>query len=101
MSQGGVQPRLGQEAPRITTALSLVAVGLRISLVPACMQQMAMSGIAYRRLRGIGQPKAVLNLASRRGDPSPVVRNSVRLVRRAARNHQADPGKSGTTRRSG
>src|ERR1700750_1243312 len=62
--KAGFSPPLGQEAPRITTALSLVAVGLGISLVPACMQQMAMSGITYRRLRGIGQPKAVLNLAS-------------------------------------
>jgi DNA-binding transcriptional LysR family regulator len=36
--KAGFSPRLGQEAPRITSALSLVAVGLGISLVPACMQ---------------------------------------------------------------
>jgi DNA-binding transcriptional LysR family regulator len=83
--KAGFTPRLGQEAPRITSALSLVAVGLGIALVPACMQRMSMHGIAYRGLKGAAQPKAVLNLASRRGEPSPVVRNFVNLVRRAAR----------------
>ncbi|MBW7969057.1 LysR family transcriptional regulator [Bradyrhizobium sp. BR 10289] len=84
--KAGFTPRLGQEAPRIISALSLVAVGLGISLVPACMQRMTMDGVAYRPIKGGGQPKAVLNLASRRGEPSPVVRNFVGLVRRAARN---------------
>jgi DNA-binding transcriptional LysR family regulator len=88
--KAGFSPRLGQEAPRITSALSLVAVGLGISLVPACMQRMTMDGIAYRPLKGASRPKAVLNLASRRGDPSPVVRNFVMLVRRAARNLPTD-----------
>jgi hypothetical protein len=32
------------------------------------------------QLKGVSQPKAVLNLASRRGDASPVVRNFVKLV---------------------
>jgi DNA-binding transcriptional LysR family regulator len=94
--RAGFSPRLGQEAPRITSALSLVAVGLGITLVPACMQRMTMDGIAYRRLKGASPPKAVLNLASRRGDQSPVVRNFVNLVRRAARSFPADPKKGGT-----
>jgi DNA-binding transcriptional LysR family regulator len=91
-------PRLGQEAPRITSALSLVAAGLGISAVPASMQRMIMDGVAYRRLKGPNQPKAVLNLASRRGDPSAVVRHFRNLVTRAARNFHADPGKSSTIR---
>jgi DNA-binding transcriptional LysR family regulator len=99
--KAGFSPRLGQEAPRITSALSLVAVGLGITVVPACMQRMTMDGIAYRRLKGAAQPKAVLNLASRRGEPSPVVRNFVNLVRRAARNFPADPRKGGAVRMSG
>jgi DNA-binding transcriptional LysR family regulator len=91
--KAGFTPRVGQEAPRITTALSLVAVGLGVTLVPACMQRMTLDGIAYCRLKGAAQPKAVLNLASRRGEASPVVRNFVNLVRRAARTFPADPGK--------
>lgn len=99
--KAGFSPRLGQEAPRITSALSLVAVGLGITLVPACMQLMTMDGITYRPLTGPSQPKAVLNLASRRGDQSPVVRNFVSLVRREARNFPANPKKHGTARMSG
>ena len=94
--KAGFSPRLGQEAPRITSALSLVAVGLGVTLVPACMQRVRMDGIAYRALKGVSQPKAVLNLASRRGDASPVVRNFVKLVRQAARNFPAGPGRGGT-----
>ena len=92
--KAGFSPRLGQEAPRITSALSLVAAGLGISAVPASMQRMIMDGVAYRRLKGPNKPKAVLNLASRRGDSSAVVRNFLSLVRRAARNFHADPEKS-------
>jgi len=83
--KAGFQPRLGQEAPRVISALSLVAAGLGISLVPASMQRMAMDGIAYCRLKGAAQPKVVLNLAARRNDPSPVVRHFLTLVRRAAK----------------
>ena len=88
--KAGFSPRLGQEAPRITSALSLVAAGLGISAVPASMQRMVMDGVAYRRLKVPNQPKAVLNLASRRGDPSAVVRHFLNLVRRAARAFHAD-----------
>jgi DNA-binding transcriptional LysR family regulator len=99
--KAGFSPRLGQEAPRITSALSLVAVGLGITLVPACMQRMTMDGIAYRRLTGASQPKAVLNLASRRGEPLPVVRNFVNLVRRAARNFPVELKNDATVPMSG
>jgi DNA-binding transcriptional LysR family regulator len=99
--KAGFSPRLGQEAPRITSALSLVAAGLGITVVPACMQRMTMDGITYRRLKGASQPKAVLNLASRQGEPSPVVRNFVNLVRRAARNFPVETKKGGTVQMSG
>jgi DNA-binding transcriptional LysR family regulator len=88
--KAGFSPRLGQEAPRITSALSLVAVGLGIFFVPACMQRMTMDGVTYRALKGFALPNAVLNLGSRRSDASPVVRNFVGLVRKAARNFPAD-----------
>ena len=81
----GFSPRLGQEAPRITSALNLVAVGLGISLVPASLQHLHIDGVVYCRLKGSVQPKALLNLASRRGDPSAVVRNFLNLVRGAAK----------------
>jgi DNA-binding transcriptional LysR family regulator len=86
----GFSPQIGQQAPRITSALGLVAAGLGIALVPESMQNMSMDGVAYRRLKGAPQPKAVLGLASRRGDPSAVVRQFVNLVKRAAKVHLTD-----------
>jgi DNA-binding transcriptional LysR family regulator len=84
----GFSPRIGQEAPRIASALSLVAAGLGISLVPASLKRMHMEGVAYRHLKGAIQPKAILNLASRRGDPSAVVQRFLSLVKRSAKAFQ-------------
>jgi DNA-binding transcriptional LysR family regulator len=83
--KAGFNPRVGQEAPRITSALSLVAAGLGVSVVPASMQTMTMHGVIYRPIKDISKPRAVLNLASRRGDSSAIVRNFLSLVGRAAR----------------
>ncbi len=80
----GFSPRVGQQAPRITSTLGLVAAGLGITLVPESMQIMRMDGVVYRRLKG-AQPKAFLGLASRRGDPSPAVQQFLALVKRAAK----------------
>jgi DNA-binding transcriptional LysR family regulator len=81
----GFSPRIGKEAPRLASTLNLVAVGLGISFVPASLQRMHMDGVAYRRLKGPTRPKAPLNLASRRGDPSAVVQQFLKLVQGAAK----------------
>ena len=80
----GFSPRIGQETPRIASTLNLVAVGLGISLVPASLSRMDMDGVVYRPLKGNIQPKAILNLASRRGDPSAVVQHFLNLVKKTA-----------------
>lgn len=83
--RAGFHPRLGQEAPRITSALALVAVGLGVALVPESMRRMRMDGVTYRALlAGEDPPRAFLSLAVRRDDPSPVVARFAALVRRAA-----------------
>jgi hypothetical protein len=46
---------------------------------------MHLDGVVYRRLRGAIQPKAILHLASRRGDPSAGVRHFLTLVKREAK----------------
>ena len=93
----GFSPRAGQEAPRIASTLSLVAVGLGISLVPASLRHLYVDGVVYRRLSGAIQPKAPLDLASRRGDPSVVVQHFLKLVSQAAKNSRFDEAE----RRSG
>ena len=86
--RAGFNPRLGQQAPRIASTLSLVSAGLGVALVPASIQRVQVDGVTYRRLLPCERPKAVLNLALRRGDPSAVVRNFVELVRRVARENR-------------
>jgi DNA-binding transcriptional LysR family regulator len=82
--QAGFSPQLGQEAPRISTALSLVATGFGVTLVPASMRRMALEGVTYRDLTGAAKARAFLSIAARRDDSSGIVRNFVALVRRAA-----------------
>jgi DNA-binding transcriptional LysR family regulator len=78
----GFSPTLGQEAPRVTSALNLVAAGLGVCVVPASVKRIAMEGIDYRSLKGTGRLKAPINIVSRRGDPAAVVRNFLNSVRR-------------------
>jgi len=87
----GFSPRVGQDAPTIISTLGLVAAGLGISLVPASLQHMNMDGVTYRRLKGTNLPKAILNLASRRGNVSAVVRHFLNLVKREARTAKKGP----------
>jgi DNA-binding transcriptional LysR family regulator len=84
----GFIPRIGPEASNFPSTLNLVAVGLGVSLVPASLQRMNIDGVTYRRLKGSDQPILPLDLASRRGDPSAVVRHFLKLVRQAAKNFQ-------------
>ena len=86
----GFNPNVGnlgastQQAPRIGSTLSLVAAGLGITFVPASLQRMNIEGVAYRRVKAAAPPTARLSLASRRGDPSAIVKQFVTLVRSAA-----------------
>jgi DNA-binding transcriptional LysR family regulator len=86
----GFKPSIGQQAAHLASTLNLVAVGLGVSFVPASLQRMHMDGVAYRRLKGAAKLTAPLNLASRRGDPSVVIRNFRNLVGRAAKTFAED-----------
>ncbi len=87
----GFNPHVGnlgastQQAPRITSTLSLVAAGLGITFVPSSLQRMNMDGVVYRRIKGAAQPTALLSLACRRSDSSAVVRQFCSLVRKEAK----------------
>jgi DNA-binding transcriptional LysR family regulator len=89
----GFNPRVGnlgastQQAPRITSTLSLVAAGSGISIVPSSLQRMNMEGVLYRPLKGGSRPNASLALASRRGDASGVVKQFIKLVKATAKEY--------------
>jgi DNA-binding transcriptional LysR family regulator len=75
----GFTPRLAQPAPQMTSAVTLVAAGLGISIVPKAITQVRVAGVVYRPLVARGL-RAKLALASRRDDPSPVVHNFLALA---------------------
>ena len=81
----GFSPRVAQRAPRVTSSLGLVAVGLGIALVPASIQRMHIEGVAYRRLKGSAQASVRLSVVSRRAGPSAVVQQFLKLVKNVAR----------------
>jgi DNA-binding transcriptional LysR family regulator len=82
----GFSPNVGQQTPRIISALALVATGFGISLVPASMQRMRLEGVAYLAIEGATQPTARLSVASRREALSAGVQKFLKLVKNAAEN---------------
>jgi DNA-binding transcriptional LysR family regulator len=72
----GFDPVMGQVAPHMASIITLVAAELGVSIVPASMSQLAVTGVAYRTIAGEA-PIARLALAHRRGETSPIVRNFV------------------------
>lgn len=75
----GFEPHLAQPAPQMASAVTLVAAGLGISLVPKAITQVRVAGVVYRPLTG-SKLRARLALASRSDDPSAVVGNFLALA---------------------
>jgi DNA-binding transcriptional LysR family regulator len=74
--KAGFEPILGQIAPHMASIVNLVAAELGVSIVPASLTQVRVTGIAYRQIAG-KPPTTQLALAHRRGETSPVVRNFI------------------------
>jgi DNA-binding transcriptional LysR family regulator len=72
----GFEPIVGQLAPQISSVVNLVAAELGVSIVPASMSQLHVTGVAYRQIAG-RSPTARLAFAYRRGETSVVVRNFI------------------------
>ena len=72
----GFEPIIGQLAPQLASVVTLVAAELGVSIVPASMRQLGITGVAYRPIAGPA-PTARLALAHRRGETSIVVRNFI------------------------
>jgi len=74
--EAGFEPKIGQLAPQIASIINFVAAELGVSIVPASMAQLQVSGVAYRPIAGQA-PTARVALAHRRGETSVVVRNFI------------------------
>lgn len=77
--QAGFEPRLGQRAPQLVSALALVAAELGVTVVPAPMRQFALQGVVYCEIADLG-PIARLALAHLRTLDSVQVGNFIALA---------------------
>lgn len=75
----GFSPKVVQHAPQVSSTINLVASGLGVSIVPACMRGSRSDDVRYIMLEGSGLV-ASLGLAYRSSGLSPAVRNFVDLV---------------------
>jgi DNA-binding transcriptional LysR family regulator len=78
----GFSPRVVQETQEMQTAVSLVAAGIGVSLVPEAVQTLPRTGVAYRDLTD--PPITELNIVHRRDHPSAVLRSFLELVEQAS-----------------
>ena len=67
----GFTPRVVQEVREMQTALSLVAAGFGVALLPASVRHLHRDGVVYRPLEEPA-PRTELAVVSRSDDPSPV-----------------------------
>ncbi|MEW9570493.1 LysR substrate-binding domain-containing protein [Rhodanobacter sp. Si-c] len=85
--EAGFQPRIVQQAQQINGLLALVAAGLGLALVPATMRVVHLAGVSYVPLAD-HSAHLLLAVASRIGDPSPVLAQFLATVEQSA----AGPG---------
>jgi DNA-binding transcriptional LysR family regulator len=86
----GFTPRIGHVVANNQSRLNLVAAGLGIAFISKSMQRMTIDGVVFRRLKGLAHLRVPLNLASRRGDTSAVVRQFLKLAKQTAKSYRAD-----------
>jgi DNA-binding transcriptional LysR family regulator len=72
----GFTPRVGQQAPQLSSTINLVAASLGISVVPRSMQGLQPQAVRYLPLHGT-PIRAALGLAHRAGESSAVVLNFI------------------------
>jgi DNA-binding transcriptional LysR family regulator len=85
----GFSPRVVQEAIQMPTILSLVSVGIGVTLVPESFRNLQVLGVTYRALTGIGL-NTELAVAWRRNDDSPVLLAFLNVVREMALRHEGE-----------
>ena len=87
--QAGFTPRVVQEVREMQTAISLVAAGFGIALLPASVQHLHRDGVVYRPLSDPA-PRTELAVVSRLDDPSPVLQNFLAIVQAQVSLRQCD-----------
>jgi DNA-binding transcriptional LysR family regulator len=78
--RAGFEPRMGYEAPQITSVANMIAAGLGVSIVPISIaNQVCVAGVKYLKIVG-DAPIAPIALAIRPDEQSVTVKNFVTLA---------------------
>jgi DNA-binding transcriptional LysR family regulator len=78
----GFEPMPGQQAPQLSTVVSLVAAEFGVSIVPASVSQFHAEGVTYVDIAD-SKVRSKLALASLEGNPSTKVSNFLEIARQA------------------
>lgn len=76
----GFRPHIVQEAPQLLTIARLVEAGLGVTILPACVEQIAPPGVRCRRLRGT-RVRSQIELAYRSGEDRALVSTFCSMAR--------------------
>jgi DNA-binding transcriptional LysR family regulator len=79
----GFEPRIVQRSTRMTTAISMVASGIGVALVPITQARLLFGGAVYRQLRSPGCSVPVA-FAWRQDQTTPVLARLMAVVRQSA-----------------
>ncbi|NEX62586.1 LysR family transcriptional regulator [Noviherbaspirillum galbum] len=82
--QAGFEPALGQQAPQLSSVVSLVSAEFGISIVPASVSQIQAEGVVYVDIAG-ASVRTRLALASREYDTSVKTENFLKMATLAKR----------------
>jgi len=78
-AQAGFSPKIVQEARTTQTIVSLVAVGMGVSIVPASLQSLQRTGVVYRPL-GAPAPTTELAVIWRPDDENPALHRFLEII---------------------
>jgi DNA-binding transcriptional LysR family regulator len=89
-AKAGFNPRVTQYTQEMQTAISLVAAGIGVTLVPGSIRSMRRAKVVFKP---IAPPAPVSNLVAvyRRDDASPVLRSFLDVIQRVAAGGEPSP----------
>jgi len=83
----GFSPQLGEQSTQVASAVSMVAAGFGVTIVPNSIRDLHPQGVTYHEIEGT-QPTARVLLAYRYDDHSKVVRDFVDVAKCAGMRHR-------------
>lgn len=88
--QAGFTPKAGQkEVGLMQTIVGLVAGGIGVALVPASLQNLKRTGVAYKEVKDL-KPTVDMGVIWRRDDGSPVLSSFLKVVDEVARRRMGE-----------